>query len=284
MPFLIGLTNKLFNAKKMTMKFFFTPLLILTVVCSAHTQNPATQKQLDSIINEANRLYHYEKTVWHASDLLMEDTSMLTHYGGYVVNLSDEKITVTFAHENAQDKIAVYRFSYDALEVPFEVQKKTKPLEPTEKKLLDTKMKVMSQLGNEDYAIGWPEGFSPNFILLPETNGYKFYMIMGATESGVIPFGNDYVFVTDNEGNITNWKKFHTRLIPGETQGPNGEPVSLLMHSHLRNSPFISATDICTFRLYAPDYGIDEFRVLCIATSSYYTYSIKTNSITVESM
>lgn len=266
------------------MKLLLTPLLIVVALFSGHTQNAEIQSKLDSIINEANRLYHYEKTVWHATDLLMEDPSMFTHYGGYVVNLDNETITVTFAHENAKDRIAVYRYTYDEPERPFEIQKETRALEQTEKKLLDAKIKVMSQLGNENYAISWPEGFNPNFILLPEPDGYKFYLIMGATEGGVIPFGNDYVFFTDTQGNITDWKKFHSRLIPGETKGPNGEPINMLLHSHLRTSPYISATDICTFRLYAPKYGIDEFKVLCIATSSYYSYSIKTNSITVESM
>jgi hypothetical protein len=266
------------------MKLLLTTLLIAATVFTGNSQNTELRSKLDSIINEANRLYHYEKTVWHSTDLLMEDPEMFTHYGGYVVNLNDDTITVTFAHENNIDRIAVYRFTYDELEKPFEVEKETRALERVEKKLLDTKMKVMSQLGNEDYEIGWPEGFSPNFILLPETDGYKFYLIMGTTEGGIIPFGNDYVFFTDTEGVITDWKKIHSRLIPGETKGPNGEPINMLLHSHLRTSPYISATDICTFRLYAPKYGIDEFKVLCIATSSYYTYSITKNAITVESL
>ena len=104
---------------------------------------------------------------------------------------------------------------------------------------------------------------------------------MGTSESGIIPFGNDYLFQSDLDGNIVKWKKFHSRIIPAQTEMPNGEKVILAVHSHLKSTPYITATDVCTFRLYGRLYGMKEFMVLSTATGKYFKYNIDTNKIEI---
>ena len=94
-----------------------------------------------------------------------------------------------------------------------------------------------------------------------------------------IPFGNDYLFIANKEGEIQSWKKFHSRLIPVEAteQMPM---IAFPVHSHLKYEPFISATDICTFRLYYNKTGSTKFAVYSTALSMYFIYELATNTIT----
>jgi len=64
-------------------------------------------------------------------------------------------------------------------------------------------------------------------------------------------------------------------MIPTQAIGPNGEKVVSATHSHLKTTPYITATDICTFRLYAGLCDMEEFIVLCTATGKYYKSSLK---------
>ncbi len=265
------------------MKLFFTSLLAIATVFTGNSQKKATQEILDSILNEADRLYKHEYAVWVSTDMLQQDPQLVGLYGGYVVQEENSTIKVTYIHQNQQDKIAVYRFESKDMDTPFDIKKEISPLDRNEKKLLDIKLKLINKIKDKKYKIEWPEGFNPNFILFPEADGYSFYMMMGATEYGVIPFGNDYVFNADSEGNIKKWKTFHTGPIPVKLPTfENDLVVKSIYHTHIKKYPYISATDICIFRLYAPLYGVIELRVLCTATNSTYIYNQKTNKIKVE--
>ncbi len=77
---------------------------------------------------------------------------------------------------------------------------------------------------------------------------------------------------------IQSWKKFHSGLLPVEVteQMPM---IAFPIHSHLKKEPFISATDICTFRLYYNQTGSTKFAVYSPALSMYFVYEIATNTI-----
>lgn len=48
--------------------------------------------------------------------------------------------------------------------------------------------------------------------------------------------------------NATDLLMTNSRMIPAQSKGPNGEKVVSGIHSHLKTTPYITATDICTFR------------------------------------
>ena len=114
--------------------------------------------------------------------------------------------------------------------------------------------------------------------MIPYELGYKLYILTGTAKRDVIPLGNDYVFFADSDGKITSWRKFHSVLIPSITKY-KGEKVISITHSHLHAEPFISATDICTFKLYGSIYGLKQFKVLSTALSKYFTYDSDKNTI-----
>lgn len=62
----------------------------------------------------------------------------------------------------------------------------------------------------------------------------------------------------------------------------DGHKVVEATHSHLRTTPYITATDICTFRLYAQYTELQKFSVYSPAIKKTMTYILETNKIEVK--
>lgn len=262
--------------KRITILFFLS-----TILLNAFSQDNNLQFKLDSIVKEADLLYSYEKAVWNASDILMSDSKLKNNYGGYVVSHSNDTIIVTFIDESQKQKIAKYFFTNSNLNTPFNSEIGLSPLTNLEQELLDIKVEMLNQLSDSKYNVTIPQEFNPNFVLIKEDTVFKLYMIMGTSVSGVIPFGNDYLFYANSKGEITFWEKFHSGMIPVMAE-MDGLKVAESTHSHLRTTPYITATDICTFRLYAQYTELEKFSVYSPAIRKTMTYILKTNKIEIE--
>ncbi|MAB47801.1 MAG: hypothetical protein CMC05_04135 [Flavobacteriaceae bacterium] len=245
------------------------------------SQEKSEEVILDSIVKEADLLYKYEKVAWNSTDLLMSKRKLKKNYGGYVIYHSNDTIHASFIDKSQEKRIARYSFTASDLEVPYNSNFELIELSESEKELLDIKIKIVNNLSDEKYEVEFPQGFNPNLVLLKDENEYRLYIIMGTPKSNIIPFGNDYLFKTDLNGEIKEWKKFHSRVIPAQTEMPNGGKVISAVHSHLKTTPYITATDICTFRLYGELYGMKEFMVLSTALGKYFKYNIGENKITI---
>jgi len=236
--------------------------------------------KLDSVLIEAHLLYKYEKAAWISTDLANGNKTLKKDYGGFFAYEEQKEIRVIILGKKSQNCIAEYSFEND-FSKPKSEKTGSRELSDKEKTLLEVREKIVENLSDKEYEVTIPDGYSPNLILLPFDEKYKLYIIMGTSQKDVIPFGNDYLFIADKDGKIENWQKFHSRIIPGYTK-MNGNKVRELTHSHLRTTPLITATDICTFMLYAPLYGIDAFSVYSPAIGKYMKYSLKDNEITVK--
>ncbi len=268
--------------EKLTMKKIILLFLIL-ISSISYSQSENIQVKLDSIIKEANLLYNYEKAAWTATDLTMSLEGLRNNFGGYIVYNSNDTIYTSIIDKAQSNRIAQYSFITNEIDRPINSNLKTSQLSTKERKLLEIKNNIIDQLSDNKYEIGFPEGFNPNLILIQEDKEYKLYIIMGTSESGVIPFGNDYLFRADSDGKIKTWKKFHSRLIPVQSKMPTGEIITSATHSHLRTTPYITATDICTFRLYSPFTELKEFKVYSPALGKYMKYDTDNNAIEILS-
>lgn len=244
------------------------------------SENELKQK-FDSILIEADLLYKYEKSAWISTDFVFQETALKNNIREYLIYQNNDEIKTIFIDQIGKNCIAEYIFK-DNLDQPNDITTGERSLTEQESKLLETKHKIIEQLSDPKYEIRVPNGYSLNLILIAAGNKYKLYIITGTSQTDIIPFGNDYLFIADSEGNIESWKKFHSTLIPIQTKGPNGEIVIMPVHTHLRTTPLITATDICTFRLYGSLYQINEFMVYSPAIGKYMKYSIKENNITIE--
>lgn len=257
--------------------FLFT--FLISSICYSQADN--LQAKLDSIIKEADLLYNYEKAAWASTDLTMSLERLRNNFSGYIVSHSNDTIFTSIIDKAQKNRIVKYSFTTSNIDTPFNSNFDISELTEKEKKLLSVKYKIIDQLSDAKYEIGFPKGFNPNLVLIQENTEYKLYILMGTSESGVIPFGNDYLFRADLDGNIKAWKKFHSRLIPVHSKIPTGEIVTSATHSHLKTTPYITATDICTFRLYSPYTEITEFEVYSPKMGKYMKYDIKNNAIEV---
>lgn len=233
----------------------------------------------DSILQEAHLLYKYERAAWLSCDLAVENHEIDSKFGGYLVYEDQGEIKTIILETGTPICIAEYSYLND-FNKPNRVKIVDRALSEKELSVIYVRGKIISQLSDEKYEVTIPEGFNPNVILIPFGEKYKFYIIMGTSETGIIPFGNDYLFIADSEGNIESHKKFHSGIIAGNTEF-EGQKVISMVHSHLITTPFITATDICTFMLYAPLFDIDSFSIYSTALEKYMTYSLSRDEITM---
>lgn len=235
------------------------------------------QTKLDSIKSEGNLLYSLENASWNSTDIVKENKKNRKLIGGYLTYKYADTVKTVFLNKN-EDKVVIEYLFVNNAKKPSTQKLNERDLNPTEIDLKTIKNNLNSQLADPKYGIEVPTGFSLNLITIPFDKKFKTYLITGSNKSGVLPFGNDYLFVTDNEGKILETKKFHSRLIAQYTSTEHGE-MTISSHSHLKTNPFISATDICTFKLYSPGTKLEKFSVYSPAFGTYFEYNAKDDTL-----
>jgi hypothetical protein len=236
----------------------------------------------DSILTEGNLLYRYEKAAWVSTDLAMSLKEVKKSFGGYLIYQSGDSIKAIILGK--EQNTCIYEMTYlTDFTNPYKELFVSRQLNEQEEKLQSIKLKIVSEAFTPAYQIKCAEGYNLVIDLIPCASGYKLYILTGTSKKDVIPLGNDYIFFSDESGEITSWRKFHSSLIPAQTK-INGEKVIECIHSHLQAEPFITATDICTFKLYGDYYGLKRLKVLSTALSKYFTYDADKNTIETEDM
>ena len=242
----------------------------------------ALMNQLDSVLIEGNLLYKYEKVAWISNDLALENPIVKEEFHGYLTYEEQGEIKTIILGENLQTCVAEYVFENN-FNQPKSVEIGKRELSNKEKTLVDVREKILENIFDKnEYEVTVPiEGYNLNFILLPFANKYKLYIITGTTESNLVPLGNDYIFIANENGEIESWHKFHSILIPGYST-IDGQKVRGLIHTHLPTTPLMTATDICTFMLYAPFFDLETLTVLHGRIRVAMKYSLKENQITIS--
>lgn len=237
------------------------------------------KEKLDSILLEGNLLYRYEKAAWISIDMARDNKTIQKDFFSYLVYHKNDTIRTLILNKKSEC-IYELRFVFQ-FDKPISDKVLTRALSQMEMNMVTTKTAIIKKIVEQKIPVGCPDGYGLNMILMPKDDGYKFYIITGANKSGYIPFGNDYLFITDDYGNIQSWKKFHSGIIPTMTKGPNGERVTGISHSHLRKEPLITATDICTFMLYAKYADLNAFQVYSPELDKSFRYRLDKNNIEI---
>ena len=243
----------------------------------SYSETEINQK-CDSILIEGENLYKYERAAWITSDLALEKKKIKKQFGGLLIYERNDSISAIVLSKKDSKCIYEVIFKTD-FNKPCKEYLGTRDLTENETDLQYIKTKMIDYaLKNKEYQVTCPQGYNINMELIPYDLGYKLYFILGTNQSKIIPFGNDYIFFGDKDGKITSWRKMHSRLIYSPTEY-NGEKIRSLIHSHLKHEPFITATDICTFKLYGSLYDLNEFEVLSTALKKIFKYKLKENII-----
>lgn len=267
------------------MKKCFLLLMFLLSNCVIYAQEITYTKEqiqvkLDSIREEANILFRLESASWKTTDLINEIGIDYKKLGGYTSYISNDSVKTIFVSKE-KDMVMAEVVFVEEFEDPVVEKLLPRSLKKNEEELFLVRDRLIDQLMTKDYGITIPNGYNFNFITIPFGSFYKTYMILGSEDAKIIPFGNDFMFVTDNKGEIISHQRFHMSFIPAQTAFED-KVITRCMHSHVKSSPFISATDICTFKLYAPFSSITSFSVYSSALDMTFVYDLKTDLISVE--
>lgn len=235
---------------------------------------------LDSIVKEGWQLYYSERVSWIASDLFMEHYD-LDKSGGYLTWQPNDSVWSTVFYD-VLGKNCIFEYRYNFVSQQDKSIEKQRPLSSAEqdavkqqKKMLD---KALDRYGDSLYFANKTFG-SPNVdVVQINSKLTRLYFLQGTVKNNVIPFGNDYSIDFDQNLNPVAFRRYHNSLIAAQTITDDGGKVETIMHSHLKNNPYITPTDICNFLLYRPE-DLDMFFVYSTAYKCKFAYSFKLNQI-----
>lgn len=261
-----------------------TALVLLFLPFFIHAQKPMTQvemeSKLDEILIESNLLYEYEKSAITTINFVESNRKMRKSFSE--VFTYKESDTVKTIILNSDRKMSLSEFSfYSDFNIPKSQNLNVRNLSEKELRLLTTRQMIYNDINKKGFEIKGLEGYDIHSILIPSDNGFKLYVITAAKTNNDIPFSNDYLFISDKNGTITSHEKFHSRLIPTPTKF-NGNKVVSSFHTHLETTPFITATVICTFRIYGKLYDMKDFKVLSTALDKIFKYDLVKNEIEIS--
>lgn len=247
-------------------------ILLLLFLCLGFSTKAQAEKQSlpsdselaaihDSICSEAYILYDFEKCAWNSGDSFTENckSKIKKKVDGVMTYALSEKALTTI-YFNTEEWKCYYQYIQNGQDSTVVISE-PRDIEPNEFSLFNLILRARTQIAQMN-VLPTNSALGPlNMDVIPMSeNLIRIYFVQGANRRYVIPFGNDFCFDFDGQGNLITWRKFHSGLIASEWE--KGNPPTMLMHSHLEMSPYITTTDICTFMLYGYGlYGLKSFKV-----------------------
>lgn len=267
------------------MKRVLILLLLIVSAISAFGQKSSKAEKLpspevlqainDSILLEAQRLYIFEKLNWWATDayyLRANDPNSTRDWSKArsVTVVANDKICVLF-HRNDS---CLLEYRYDMLLDETDIREEVRPLNQHEREIRDRHAALLDSCMNASLNIyRYDEtkyAYNVDIIRVDEAIT-RVYFIMGALQNRCIGFGNDFSIDFDEENRIVATRSYHHSFIPQEWNAETREVTP--MHSHTKDNPFMTPTDICTFMLYGYD-SDENIDALWVYSSKYQTYFI----------
>ena len=277
-------------------RFLFSLLLWFVFVPSAIAQKsePLPEAEVlkaanDSILAEAYILYLFEKSAWVLEDVLTacKPTTMDEMGGWFPVGDNEDEDVVKGVFFNEEKTKALFEASFNLKTGIASGKDVARDLSPEEIEMINVREKALlavRTLDDEDLP-SCPEGctFNTEIIRIDE-DLYRVYFMLGTTQHGVIPFGCDFSYDCDSEGNVKGFRRYHKTYIPTQLKMDDGSPVLYAVHSHLRFCPLIAPTDIALFLLYGYEAGLSGFKVVSTAYHCVFSFDPEEYAINVEQL
>ena len=225
----------------------------------------------DSIIKEGYELYYLEKASWTSTDFIKKKYgpfSEINNYLGYM-SYKDQDTIFSIYYKMIDSNIKVfetYKFNNTSILESMMVVSETRDMNNIEKYML----KCLNQIEKLQDTIPFyftPPNAGKNLVFLREGNQFRLFILTGTFEHDVIPFGNDFVFKFDSEGESMIGGQIHPTVVfdkdsskvpekygsydpVKQTKNSNGV-YEVCDHKHFGSTPdFITSADICNILLY----------------------------------
>lgn len=235
---------------------------------------------LDSIVEEGRQLYYSERLNWVATDIVLEQHRQDEIGGSVSWKTNDSIWTVIFFDEQMENCIFESKFNFALND--YTVTYSSRPLTLFEKDKIQRRDKMITEAINvygDSLRFAGAEFGSPNIDIVRINDSLtRIYFLQGTVMPNVIPFGNDYSVDFNSKLEPIAFRRYHSSLIPVRTKFEDGRSSTMVMHSHLKDNPFITPTDICNFLLYRSE-DLDMFFVYSTAYKCKFAYSLQLNKI-----
>ena len=274
----------------MTMKPIAALTILLSLLwavaltsCSSHKQSIASRPQydqiqavLDSICNEGYNLFVADRVNWVASDSAVEHCGMERIGGNIIWQPTDSTWRAVFLDKEQEN--CIFELNYNVNRNEHAITYITRPINETERKQQQLKStmwaNVMERYGDSLHY--YSDYGRPNFDLVRiGANTLRLYVLQGVERPNIIPFGNDVSIDFDNNGNVKAFRRYHKSFIPIPTVDEEGNGTTTNYHSHLKDNPYITPTDICNFLLYRGE--LQQTNVLSTALNGVIIYDASNN-------
>ena len=243
----------------------------------------------DSILAEAYLLYLFEKSAWVLEDVLAasKPATMNEMGGWFPVGDEENEDVIKGVFFNKEKTKALFEASFNFKTGTASGTDVVRDLSPEEIEIINVREKVLRAvrtLDPEDLP-SCPEGCTFNTeVMRIDEDLYRVYYMLGTAQHGVIPFGCDFSYDCDSEGNIKGFRRYHRTYIPAQLKMDDGSPVLYAVHSHLRFCPLIAPTDIALFLLYGYEAGLSGFKVASTAYHCVFSFDPEAYAINVEQL
>ncbi|TWV93326.1 hypothetical protein [Chitinophaga pinensis] len=222
----------------------------------------AQTEELTEIAIEGANLFSSEMASWYGTDLALQKYPKLQEeLGGYFsYTKGDAAICAFYSKEEQPAVICTVSFDADYRLDKAIIAADRRAFTPEEQILYGMRV-VAQQAIKTDTLFKHYRNTNLNIIPLVRNNVRKVYVLTGPNVSGVVIFGNDYLLTFDEHNKLTGTKKLHKDIMV--LKYSKVEDSATTMHTHLpETGPFITATDICTLRLYEKFAGWKEHVVV----------------------
>ena len=243
----------------------------------------------DSILAEAYLLYLFEKSAWVLEDVLAasKPATMNEMGGWFPVGDEENEDVIKGVFFNKEKTKALFEATFNLRTGAASGMDVVRDLSPEEIEIINVREKVLRAvrtLDPEDLP-SCPEGCTFNTeVMRIDEDLYRVYYMLGTAQHGVIPFGCDFSYDCDSEGNIKGFRRYHRTYIPAQLKMDDGSPVLYAVHSHLRFCPLIAPTDIALFLLYGYEAGLSGFKVASTAYHCVFSFDPEAYAINVEQL
>lgn len=233
--------------------------------------------KLDSIVLESKNIYNLLKSKIVA-EKIAEEQYQLDY--NWILEVKDtDSIHIKFI--DSQKAVIAKMTFYEDFENPIVTNNTKDKLSNFEDSLFRVKYTFLSKMNPSEFGIESHDSEKVITIIFPYMNKYKLYRILSTEKKNVIPFGNDFLFILNSDGNVLSWNNFHKTYVPMKTVH-HGYKVGHIIPKYYDNETFILATDIALFRLFTDNLELSSFTANPPKSSRYFTYDSKSNSLRVH--
>ena len=232
------------------MKKLLTLITLFILAQNATAQKNRLRQIADSIYAEGEMLYRSEWASGHSTQIFASSfggKKLLS--GGYFSYETNKKMTTIFFSKNEDPVVlATVKFDHGLDSSKYSIGTTTRKFTENEKEFYIIRSKA-AQAVLTDTLFKFYQNTSLNLVPIIKNGTKKVYVITAQTAPDAVLLGNDYLINFDKDNDIIKKTKLHNNLIPLGTGGK--EAIKASSHQHLgETSPFITATDICAFKLW----------------------------------